>query len=84
MKNLKNILAAFAFVFAIGAAFAFTAPKNTLAFDAKTVDSNCTLEVNAPAGCSLSTSGTPCLFGTSQLVGIDETNCSTSLIYRQD
>ena len=80
MKNLKNILAALAFVFAIGASFAFAAPKEALSFDAKK-KIGCT-EVNAPAGCIVTSVGTPCTIDGSQLVDIND-NCFSSDIYRQ-
>ena len=82
MKNLKNILTALAFVFAIGAAFAFTAPADTLVFNAKMQQSDCALAIVDPE-CSDNQNGAACQYQGVNTVDIDETSCLTASILRR-
>ena len=82
MKNVKNILSALAFVFAIGAAFAFSAPNNSGMTIQAHSETDCSQVFNIPATCQLAlvqpVTCTVDMFGTK---AIELNTCDNPRIY---
>lgn len=84
MKSIKNVLAALAFVFAIGAAFASTS-SSALLLGAKAWDTDedeC-ITGTVSNSCNTMNEGTVCTISGFNAIPSAESNCETSVNYLQ-